>query len=161
MIQQLSHLRNPLMEKAIDAAKKTRLTGDVPVGAVIVWNNEVIGIGWNKREALQQTFAHAEMLAIQEACNKLGTWKLNKCDMYVTLEPCTMCASAIIQSRMRSLYFGAWDKKAGAAGSVTHLFQEKWVNHKVDIYEGIMENECKELLNEFFKDLRLQNEGLC
>lgn len=147
---------NPFMQQALNLTKKAILNGDVPVGAVVVHNGIIIGSGWNRREELNKVAAHAEMLAIDEACSGLGSWRLNECDIYVTLEPCPMCASAIIQSRMRSLYFGAWDPKAGAAGSATNLFMEGLASHQVIIYEGIMEAACRSVLDTFFARLRKQ-----
>jgi tRNA(adenine34) deaminase len=145
---------NPLMAQALDCARRASQTGDVPVGAVVVKNGQVVGTGWNRREADHRVTAHAEILAIEAANRTLGSWRLDGCDLYVTLEPCSMCASAIMQARMRAVYFGAWDPKAGAAGSVMNLFSEPWVNHRVVVYEGIMEQACRDLLDNFFKELR-------
>ncbi len=145
---------NPLMAQALDCARRASQTGDVPVGAVVVKDGQVVGTGWNRREADHKVTAHAEILAIEAANRTLGSWRLDGCDLYVTLEPCSMCASAIMQARMRAVYFGAWDPKAGAAGSVMNLFSEPWVNHRVVVYEGIMEQACRDLLDNFFKELR-------
>lgn len=145
---------NPWMAQALDCARQALQTGDVPVGAVVVKDGQVVGTGWNRREADHKVTAHAEILAIEAANRTLGSWRLDGCDLYVTLEPCSMCASAIMQARMRAVFFGAWDPKAGAAGSVMNLFSEPWVNHRVVVYEGIMEQACRDLLDNFFKELR-------
>lgn len=142
------------MECALQAAQNTASSQDVPVGAIVVHQNKVIGTGWNRREAENRITAHAEMMALEEACRVQGTWKLNDCELYVTLEPCSMCASAILQARIRAVYFGAWDPKSGAAGSVFNLFREPWVNHHVTVYEGIMADHCQTLLSDFFRNLR-------
>ncbi|NLK67638.1 MAG: nucleoside deaminase [Clostridiaceae bacterium] len=148
-------MANPFMLKAIEQAKKAYEMDEVPVGAVITHEGKIIAAAHNLRETLNQATAHAEVLAIEKACNVLNTWYLTDCDLYVTLEPCIMCAGAIINSRIRSLYFGAYDPKAGACGSVTDVFRIKELNHHVIIYEGIMEQECSSLLTEFFKTKRL------
>lgn len=145
---------NPFMQEALQCAQKATDTGDVPVGAVVVRGNHIIGRGWNSREADKRVLGHAELMAIEDANRALGSWRLDDCEMYVTLEPCAMCASAIIQARMRAVYFGTWDRKAGAAGSVMNLFLEPWMNHRATVYEGIMEQACKALLDDFFKTLR-------
>ena len=145
---------NPWMAQALDCARQALQIGDVPVGAVVVKDGQVVGTGWNRREADHKVTAHAEILAIEAANRTLGSWRLDGCDLYVTLEPCSMCASAIMQARMRAVFFGAWDPKAGAAGSVMNLFSEPWVNHRVVVYEGIMEQACRDLLDNFFKELR-------
>lgn len=145
---------NPFMAQALLAAKNTVASCDVPVGAVVVHKDRIIGTGWNRREAEKSVTAHAEMMALEAACRTLGRWKLDDCDLYVTLEPCSMCASAMMQARIRSVYFGAWDPKAGAAGSAIDLFNESWVSHHVTVYEGIMEVPCKQMLIDFFRDLR-------
>ena len=146
--------RNPFMEQAILCAQNAGKTSDVPVGAVVVQNGKIVGTGWNCREAENRVIGHAEIMAMEEANKGLGSWRLDDCDLYVTLEPCSMCASAIVQARIRSVYFGAWDPKAGAAGSVMNLFGATWLNHRVTVYEGIMEEPCRKLLDDFFKALR-------
>lgn len=145
---------NPFMQEALQCAQNATVTGDVPVGAVVVRGNRIIGRGWNSREADNRVLGHAELMAMEEANRMLGSWRLDECEMYVTLEPCAMCASAIIQARMRAVYFGTWDRRAGAAGSVMNLFLEPWLNHRTTVYEGIMEQACKSLLDDFFKTLR-------
>lgn len=145
---------NSFMEKAIEEAKKAYAEDEVPVGAVITYKGKIIASAHNMRETLHKSTAHAEILAIEKACSVLNSWYLTECDLYVTLEPCIMCAGAIINSRIRSLYFGAFDPKGGACGSVTDVFRLKELNHHVTVYEGIMEDQCAALLAEFFKSKR-------
>lgn len=145
---------NPFMAQAIEEAKKALDKKEVPVGAVIVKNDKIIARAHNLRETENQATYHAEILCIQEACNKLGTWRLDDCDLYVTLEPCPMCAGAIINARIRSVYFGAFDPKGGACGSVIDLFRGGAFNHTPILYAGIMEEPCENVLKEFFKKLR-------
>lgn len=142
------------MLAAIKEAKKAQTKGECPIGAVVVLNDKIIARAHNLRETKQITFAHAEMLAIQKANKKLSSWRLENCDLYVTLEPCPMCAGAIIQSRIKNLYFGALDKKAGAAGSVCDLFLEGMFNHNVNAVGSVMHDTCSTLLSSFFSDLR-------
>lgn len=141
------------MQKALELAKESALEGEVPVGAVIVRDNEIVGTGRNRREYGKNALYHAEIEAINNACKKLGGWRLWQCDMYVTLEPCPMCAGAIINSRIKTVCYGASDLKAGSFGSVIN-FNELNYNHKPQIVSGVMENEAKELLSSFFKLLR-------
>lgn len=141
------------MSQAIIQAKKAAKIGEVPVGAIIVKNEEIISTGFNKRESLQNALAHAEIEAISKACDKLGSWRLLECDLYVTLEPCPMCTGAIINSRIQRVIFGAKDYKAGSCGSVINLFDLPY-NHKPELISGILEDECKTLLSDFFKNLR-------
>lgn len=141
------------MRLALDEAKKALGENEVPVGAVIVKNGEVIAYGRNRREKENNALCHAELEAIDKACKALGGWRLTDCDLYVTLEPCPMCAGAIINARIRRVYYGAFDDKAGSFGSVVD-FNHLRYNHKPEIYAGIMEDECQSLLTEFFKALR-------
>jgi len=145
---------NPYMAEAINEAKKALELDEVPVGAVIVRNGEIISRAYNLRETSRQATAHAELLAIQKACSHLNSWRLDNCDLYVTLEPCPMCAGAIINARIKSVYFGAYDPKGGACGSVADLFRKGNFNHAPIVYSGIMEEECETLLKEFFSKLR-------
>ncbi len=143
------------MQKAISLAKKAAQNGDVPVGAVLVKNGEIIAKAYNKREKDGLATAHAELLAINSACKTLNTWHLDECELYVTLEPCPMCAGAIINSRIKTVIFGAYDLKAGSCSndSVINLFSLPY-NHTPEVYGGIMENDCAKLLSDFFKDKR-------
>jgi len=147
-------MTKPYMEIAIQEARMAAEEGEIPVGAVIVKGNIVISRAHNLREKMGSATAHAEILAIDEACRILGRWRLDDCDLYVTLEPCPMCAGAIINARIRRLYFGAADPKAGAVGSVVDLLRMRAFNHTPEIYEGIMESQCRKLLTDFFKPLR-------
>jgi tRNA(adenine34) deaminase len=149
-----SAMNNPYMEEAIKEAWIAYQKGEVPVGAVLVRDGTIITRAHNLRESKHQAVAHAELLAIQEACIKLGSWRLEECDLYVTLEPCPMCAGAIINSRIKTVYFGAYDSKGGACGSVVDLFKKRSFNHSPEVYAGIMEDACEEPLKEFFKRLR-------
>lgn len=142
------------MKAAIHQAQKALKADEVPIGCVIVHQGKIIARGWNQREKKQAACSHAEIEAIQKACKKLGTWRLDECQLYVTLEPCPMCAGAIIQSRIQKVYFGAYDPKGGAAGSVTNLFEmEKW-NHHPTFEGGILEQECGSMLTDFFREKR-------
>lgn len=142
------------MREAIKQAKKAASIGETPIGAVIVRNGKIIARGYNKRETKRNALLHAEVIAINKACKKLGGWRLPKCDMYVTLEPCPMCAGAIVNARIENLYFGAYDAKSGCAGSKTNLFEAGLFNHDVNVTGGVMERECSSLLTEFFRELR-------
>lgn len=144
------------MQQAILQAQIAANQLEVPVGAVIVYGNEVISTGYNKRELAKNSLAHAEIEAINNACNKLDRWRLSGCTLYVTLEPCPMCMGAIINSRIDKVIFGAYDSKAGACGSVLNL-TKFGLNHDVIIEGGILESECATLLSEFFKNLRKKN----
>lgn len=141
------------MNLALNNAKLSELKGEVPVGAIIVKDGEVIANGFNQREFGKNALYHAELDAINKACKVLGGWRLCNCEMYVSLEPCPMCAGAIINSRLKRIVFGAYDKKAGACGSVIDLFSYPF-NHKPEVTGGILENKCSELLSSFFKKLR-------
>lgn len=141
------------MAKAIEEAEKAEKIGEVPIGAVVAKNGEIIATGYNKRETKQNSLWHAEIEAIGNACEKLGSWRLTDCELYVTLEPCPMCAGAIINSRLKRLIFGAKDPKAGSCGSVINLF-ELGYNHRPEVICGVMEEKCKNLLSDFFKSLR-------
>lgn len=141
------------MEQALILARQAAEDGEVPVGAVVVKDGEIVGKGRNRRENGKNALAHAELEAIDEACRRLGGWRLWQCDMYVTLEPCPMCTGAIINSRIRRLVYGASDKKAGSCGSVVNLFDLPY-NHKPEILGGVMEKESTALLSIFFKSLR-------
>lgn len=141
------------MNEALRLAKQAYDEGEVPVGAVVVFGDEIVGRGRNRREKDKNALAHAELEAIDEACRKLGGWRLWQCDMYVTLEPCPMCTGAIINSRIRKLVYGASDYKAGSCGSVVNLFELPY-NHKPEMISGFMQEECSQILTDFFKELR-------
>ncbi len=128
--------------------------GEVPIGCVIVYKGEVVGRGYNRRITDKTALAHAEITAIKRACKKMGDWRLDDCEMYVTLEPCQMCAGAIVQSRIKKIYIGAMNPKAGCAGSILDLFHEPRFNHQVETETGLLGEESALLLKEFFKDLR-------
>lgn len=138
------------MDEALLEAKKAAREGDVPVGAVIVCNDEIIGRGHNTKEGGQTPMGHAEISAIAAAADALGQWRLSGCTLYVTMEPCPMCAGAILQARIPEVVFGAWDVKWGAAGSKVDLMKPGLFNHEVKLYGGIREKECRELLEKFF-----------
>ena len=141
------------MRSAIAVAKSALKTADVPVGALIVdGENNIIATGYNEREAHQDPTAHAEIVAIRRAAQKLGTWRLAECKLVVTLEPCAMCAGAIAQSRIGTLVFGAWDEKAGAVGSVWDVLRDPRAIHKMEVIGGVLEAECAELLTNFFRE---------
>ena len=140
------------MKSAIREAEKAEKIDEIPVGAVIVKDGKVVARGHNKREIKQDALMHAEIGAISKACKKLGSWRLDGCDIYITLEPCPMCAGAIIQARIENVYFGAYDPKAGCLGSVCDL--SGILPHKIKYEGGIMQAECEELLKSFFRNLR-------
>ena len=147
------------MKQAIKEAEKAYKKLEVPVGAVIVKDGKIIARAHNQKETKTDTTKHAEILAIQKASKKLESWRLIDCEMYVTLEPCSMCAGAIINSRIKKVYIGAMDEKTGAVGSVLNLFEDYTFNHKVEAETGIMEKECQETLKKFFKELRELKRG--
>ena len=146
--------KEKFMKEALKEAKKAYEKLEVPVGCVIVKDGKIIARAHNLKETKQDTTKHAEMIAIQKASKKLNAWRLLDCDMYITLEPCSMCAGAIINSRIRKVYIGTMDQKTGAAGSVLDLFKDFTFNHKVEIESGILKEECEEILKKFFKELR-------
>ena len=141
------------MGQALALAREAAADGDVPVGCVIVRDGEIVGRGRNRREARGDATAHAEVEAIRDACARLGSWRLHGCTLYVTLEPCPMCAGAIINARVEAVRYGAKDEKAGCCGSVLNLFEERF-NHRPRIYRGPLERECGEVLQKFFLNLR-------
>lgn len=143
------------MKRALELARMAYGEGEVPVGAVVVkkTTGEIVGEGRNMREGAKNALAHAEIMAIDAACKKLGGWRLPDCAIYVTLEPCPMCCGAIINSRIDNVYFGAYDYKSGSASSVQKMFEYPY-NYKPEVVGGVMETECAELLSSFFRDLR-------
>lgn len=142
------------MTLAINEAKKAAQKGEVPIGCVIVYKNTVIAKGHNMREETQTTLSHAELYAIAQANQVIGSWRLEDCTLYVTLEPCQMCAGAIVQSRIKKVVYGARDPKSGCAGSIMNLLNEPAFNHQVEVVSGIMATETRTLLKAFFKNLR-------
>ena len=142
------------MKQALKEAEKAYKKLEVPVGAIIVKNEEIIARAHNQKETKTDTTKHAEILAIQKASKKLQSWRLIDCEMYVTLEPCSMCAGAILNSRIKKVYIGTMDEKTGAIGSVLNLFEDYTFNHKVDSENGIMKEESEQILKKFFKELR-------
>ena len=146
-------MKKEFMSRALLLAKKAYEVGEVPVGAVRVKDGEIIAEGYNMREQKQNALSHAEIECINKACEVLKSWRLDGCELYVTLEPCPMCTGAIINSRIKTVVFGAYDLKAGSMDSVINLCDYPY-NHKPEIYGGIMEDECKEILEKFFQNLR-------
>lgn len=142
------------MHLAIKEAKQALLYDEVPIGAVIVYKDEVIATGYNIRETSQTTLSHAELIVIAEANKVIGSWRLEDCTLYVTLEPCPMCAGAIVQSRIKRVVYGARDPKSGCAGSLMNLLVDDRFNHQVDVEQGVLEQECSSLLKDFFNELR-------
>ena len=142
------------MKDAIRQAKKAAALGEVPIGCVIVHDGQVIGRGYNRRNTDKSTLAHAEITAIKRASKKLGDWRLEDCTLYVTLEPCQMCAGAIVQARIPEVMIGCMNPKAGCAGSIYNLLQEPAFNHQVSLFKGVLEEECSQMLKDFFRSLR-------
>ncbi|MGG0642244.1 tRNA adenosine(34) deaminase TadA [Bacillus altitudinis] len=144
------------MQEAISEALKAKQIGEVPIGAVIVVDDQIVSHAHNLRESEQRSIAHAELLAIDEACKMTGSWRLEDAVLYVTLEPCPMCAGAIVLSRVKKVVFGAYDPKGGCAGTLMNLLDDERFNHQSEVIGGVLENECGELLSQFFRDLRQQ-----
>ena len=144
------------MKEAIKEAKKAELIDEVPIGCVIVKDGKIISRGHNIRETKQNPIGHAEIVAITKASKKLNSWRLDGCDIYITLEPCIMCSGAIIQSRIRHIYFGAFDPKGGALGSSINVLEAENINHHPEITSGVLQEECSSLLTNYFKNKRKQ-----
>jgi tRNA(adenine34) deaminase len=142
------------MKEAIREARRAQEIGEVPIGAVVVKGDRIVGRGHNLRETDQDPTLHAEMVAIRQAANQLGSWRLNDCSLYVTLEPCPMCAGAILLSRIKRVVYGAMDPKGGCAGSLMNLLQDERFNHQSEVVDGWMRDECSALLSDFFRELR-------
>lgn len=147
------------MKEALKEAHKAYETDEVPIGAVIVRNGEIVGRGYNQKETLKDATLHAEMSAIRDACKSLGGWRLPGCTMYVTLEPCSMCAGALVNARIEKLIIGAPDYKTGACGSVINIVQDEKFNHQIDVRFGLLQEDCSNLLKEFFMKLRNNKKG--
>jgi tRNA(adenine34) deaminase len=142
------------MRQALRLAKKAASLDEVPIGCVIVYQDKIIARGYNRRNTDKSTLAHAEIIAIKKASKVIGDWRLEDCTMYVTLEPCQMCAGAIVQARIPKVVMGTMNAKAGCAGSVINILQMEGFNHRVEIVKGVLEEECKSIMQEFFKELR-------
>jgi len=149
-------MQEKFMNQAIKEARKAYAINEVPIGCVIVREDKVIARGHNRRNTDKNALAHAEIAAIKKACKKTGDWRLEECTMYVTLEPCQMCAGAIVQSRMKKVVIGAMNKKAGCAGSILNLLEMDQFNHQCEVQRGILEEQCVELMTSFFSELREQ-----
>ena len=142
------------MKEALIEANKALKLNEVPIGAIIVYKNEIIARGYNMRNTLKNVLGHAEIIAINEASKYIGDWRLEECEMYITLEPCPMCAGAIVQARIPKVIFGARNAKAGCAGSVLNLLQQEKLNHRVEVIEGILAEESSKMLKDFFREFR-------
>lgn len=147
------------MKRALALAKQAGDRHEVPVGALVVQEGKIISTGYNLRERLKSPIAHAELIAIQKASQLLGRWRLNDCSLYVTLEPCVMCAGALIQARLGRIVFGAFDPKAGAAVSLFNILSDSRLNHQIEIEGGVLEDDCSQLLKSFFQKKRRQNKN--
>ena len=153
-VKEFSSMDVKYMKEAIKQAKKAYQIKEVPIGCVIVYQDKIIARGYNKRNTSKNPLAHAELLAIRKASKVMGDWRLEDCTMYITLEPCQMCAGAIVQSRMKRVVIGSMNPKAGCAGSIINLLEMEQFNHKVIIERGVLVEECSALLTNFFKELR-------
>ena len=147
------------MRQAMTQAKKAYAQGETPIGCVIVYQDKVIARGYNKRNGKKNTLAHAEIIAIHKASKIIGDWRLEECTMYVTLEPCPMCAGAIVQARISRVVVGSMNPKAGCAGSVLNLLQQPGFNHQVELTTGVLGEECSQLMSGFFRELRQKKEN--
>ena len=145
------------MKQAIREARKAYALGEVPIGCVIVNEGKIIGRGYNRRNTDKSTLSHAEITAIKKASKKMGDWRLEGCTLYVTLEPCQMCAGSIVQARIDEVVMGSMNPKAGCGGSILNLLEMPEFNHQVKVTRGIMEEECSQMLTNFFKELRIRN----
>jgi tRNA(adenine34) deaminase len=153
MVQNMTR-EEKYMKEAIRQAQKAYAIGEVPIGCVIVAGDRIVGRGYNRRMTDKNTLSHAELNAIRKASKKLGDWRLDDCEMFITLEPCQMCSGAIVQSRIRKVYIGSMNPKAGCAGSILNLLQVPQFNHQVEMERGILEEECSAMLKQFFRELR-------
>ena len=147
------------MRAALKQARKAIDLGEVPIGCVIVYEGKIIGRGYNRRNTDKSVLCHAEITAVKKACKKMGDWRLEECTMYVTLEPCQMCAGAIVQSRIPRVVMGALSPKAGSAGTVINILENPEFNHQVELTKGVLEQECSDILKEFFTELRKRNKA--
>ena len=142
------------MKEALKQAKKAYALGEVPIGCVIVYEDKIIGRGYNRRNTDKTTLAHAELAAIKKASKAVGDWRLEDCTLYVTLEPCQMCAGAIVQARVKRVVIGSMNPKAGCGGSILNLLEMEQFNHQVEVERGVLEEECSTMMSQFFKELR-------
>ena len=147
-------MKEQFMRVALKEAEKAKKLNEVPIGCVIVHNGKIIGRGYNRRMKDKNTLSHAELNAIKKASKKLKDWRLDDCEMYVTTEPCQMCSGAIVQARIKKVYIGCMNPKAGCAGSIMNLLQVEEFNHQVEIESGVLEEECSKMLTDYFKQLR-------
>ena len=154
MIKSFSPEDQEFMELALEEAREAASLGDVPIGSVIVHKGDIVVRSHNLREALQDPTAHAEILALREAARKLDRWRLTGTTMYVTMEPCAMCAGALVLARIDRLVYGCWDPKAGACGSVFEIVRDPRMNHRMEVHAGLLEEECRSVLQEFFTNRR-------
>ncbi len=153
----LKNITEKYMKEALKQAKKAYALGEVPIGCVIVHEGKIIGRGYNRRNTDKNTLAHAEITAINKASKKIGDWRLEECTLYVTLEPCQMCAGAIVQARVSEVVMGCMNPKAGCAGSILNILEMPQFNHQVAVTRGVLEQECSEMLKTFFAELRVRN----
>lgn len=156
MKQQLTE-QEKYMKEALRQAKKAYALGEVPIGCVIVYGGKVVGRGYNRRNTDKNTLSHAEITAINKASKKVGDWRLEGCTLYVTLEPCQMCAGAIVQARIDEVVMGSMNPKAGCGGSILNILEMKEFNHQVRVTRGVLKEECTHMLTQFFKELRVRN----
>ena len=155
----ISNITEKYMREALRQAKKAYALGEVPIGCVIVHEGKIIGRGYNRRNTDKNTLAHAEITAINKASKKIGDWRLEECSLYVTLEPCQMCAGAIVQARIPQVVMGCMNPKAGCGGSILNLLEMPQFNHQVSVTRGVLEEECSSLLKTFFTELRIRNKA--
>lgn len=155
----ITSIQEKYMKEALKQAKKAYALGEVPIGCVIVHEGKIIGRGYNRRNTDKNTLAHAEITAINKASKKIGDWRLEECTLYVTLEPCQMCAGAIVQARIPEVVMGCMNPKAGCAGSILNILEMPEFNHQVTVSRGILEQECSDMLKLFFTELRVRNKA--
>ena len=153
----IKSIEEKYMKEALKQAKKAYALGEVPIGCVIVHEGKIIGRGYNRRNTDKNTLAHAEITAINKASKVIGDWRLEECTLYVTLEPCQMCAGAIVQARIPEVVMGCMNPKAGCAGSILNILEMPQFNHQVKVTRGILEEECSQMLKTFFEELRIRN----
>lgn len=155
----IKNVQEKYMKEALRQAKKAYALGEVPIGCVIVYEGKIIGRGYNRRNTDKNTLAHAEITAIKRASKYIGDWRLEGCTLYVTLEPCQMCAGAIVQARIPEVVMGCMNPKAGCAGSILNVLEMPQFNHQVNVTRGVLEQECSDMLKTFFSQLRIRNKA--